>query len=98
MHSFPFSCAARIERRTGRPGYGLLAGIVSKNDVRKVNKERGKERIPYPLFELTATDDSALLYGSPDYNNGTTVMAPVWSIVAMEAVSPQAAKPVAVTE
>ena len=39
----------------------------------EVYKERGKERIPYPLFELEAIDDSVLLCESPDYNAGEVV-------------------------
>lgn len=97
MHSFPFSCAARTGRRTERPGYGRLASIVPETRCPEVYKERGKERIPYPLFELTATDDSFLLCGSPDYIAGFTVMTPAWSTVAMLPPSPQPTKPVAET-
>jgi hypothetical protein len=65
-----------IERRSERPEYGLFASIVPETQCPEVYKERGKERIPYPLFELTATVDSILLYGSSAYIAGEVVKAP----------------------
>jgi len=63
----------------------------------EVYKKRGKERIPYPLFELTTTDDAVFLCESPVYNAGIAVMIPAWSIVATPEFSPQPVGWVAVT-